>query len=204
GFVRVRIGQAGRPLLTYAELYRDGSTDAGGLIVVGSHVRRSTEQLAAARAALPELVAVELRVGDVLDEAVRESAIASAAAAVDRSLRAGRDTVLFTSRQLVRAGGHEADLHLSRRISAALVETVLRLEAAPRYLIAKGGITASDLATEALGIRRAEVPGQVALGVPCWRPGPGSRYPGVPYVVFPGNVGTPRTLTEVIRLLRGT
>jgi uncharacterized protein YgbK (DUF1537 family) len=204
GFVRVRIGQAGRPLLTFEELYRGAPSDAGGLIVVGSHVRRSTEQLAAARAALPDLVPVELHVGQVLDEAGHESEIANAAGAVDRSLRAGQDTVLFTSRQPVRAGGHEADLRLSQRVSAALVETIRRLEAAPRYLIAKGGITSSDLATEALGIRHADVPGQVAPGVPCWRPGPGSRYPGVPYVIFPGNVGTPQTLTEVIRLLRGT
>jgi uncharacterized protein YgbK (DUF1537 family) len=204
GFVRVRIGQAGRLPLTFAELYPTGPSDLGGLIVVGSHVRRSTEQLAAALAALPDLAPVELHVGAVLDETGRETAIADAAAAVDRSLRAGQDTVLFTSRQPVRAGGHEADLRLSRRVSAALVETIRRLEATPRYLIAKGGITSSDLATEALGIRRAEVPGQVAPGVPCWRTGPGSRYPGIPYVVFPGNVGTPETLIEVIRLLRGT
>lgn len=203
-FVRVRAGQAGRPLLSFAELYPRGAAAAtGGLIVVGSHVRRSTEQLDATRAALPDLVSVELEVGRALDEATRASHLADVAAALDRALSAGQDAVLFTSRDVARGGGHEADLRLSQQVSAALVETVRRLRTAPRYLVAKGGITSSDLATEALGVRRAEVPGQVAPGVPCWLLGPGSRFPGIPYVIFPGNVGTADTLTGVIRLLRG-
>jgi uncharacterized protein YgbK (DUF1537 family) len=203
--VRVLAGQAGRPLLTSTELFAQApqASTSGGLIVVGSHVRRSTEQLAAARAARPEMVPIELHVDRVLDEATRDAEVAEAIAAVERALAAGRDCVLFTSRQQVTAGGQTADLHLSQRVSAALVESVRSLQVAPRWLIAKGGITSSDLATEALGVRRAEVPGQVAPGVPCWILGPGSRFPGIPYVIFPGNVGTADSLAQVIRLLRG-
>jgi uncharacterized protein YgbK (DUF1537 family) len=43
----------------------------------------------------------------------------------------------------------------------------------------------------------------VAPGIPCWVLGDESRFPGVPYVIFPGNVGTPRTLADVITMLRG-
>lgn len=50
----------------------------------------------------------------------------------------------------------------------------------------QGGITSSDLAVKAMGATRAEVAGQALPGVPLWRLGPGSRYPGVPYIVFPG------------------
>jgi uncharacterized protein YgbK (DUF1537 family) len=84
-----------------------------------------------------------------------------------------------------------------------LVSTLRRLSARPRYLIGKGGITSSDLATAALGVRRARVLGQIAPGVPVWRLGPESRYPGLPYVVFPGNVGGPDALAAVIETLRG-
>jgi uncharacterized protein YgbK (DUF1537 family) len=205
GFVRVLAGQAGRPLLTSSELFAQApqTSISGGLIVVGSHVRRSTEQLAAARAAWPEMVPIELHVERVLDEATRDTEVAEAISAVERALAGGRDCVLFTSRQQVTAGGQTADLHLSQRVSAALVASVRSLQVAPRWLIAKGGITSSDLATEALGVRRAEVPGQVAPGVPCWILGPGSRFPGIPYVIFPGNVGTADSLAQVIRLLRG-
>lgn len=204
GFVRVRAGLAGRPLLTWAELYPHGAPAArGGLVVVGSHVRRSTEQLAAARAAWPELVAVELEVRRVLEDRERQAEIQRLVGALEAALRSGGDAVLYTTREVVTAGDAEANLRLSQRVSSALVETVRRLQVAPRFLIAKGGITASDLATDALGVRRAEVPGQVAPGVPCWLLGPDSHFPGIPYVIFPGNVGTADTLAQVIGLLRG-
>jgi uncharacterized protein YgbK (DUF1537 family) len=73
----------------------------------------------------------------------------------------------------------------------------------PRYLIAKGGITSSDVATQALGVQRAWVLGQIVPGIPVWRLGAESRFPGLPYVVFPGNVGTDDSLAEAIQILRG-
>lgn len=204
GFVRVRAGLAGRPLLMFSELYPHGSpANRGGLVVVGSHVRRSTEQLAAALATWPEMLAVELEVRRVLDDGARAAEIERVVGAIDDGLRGGRDAVLYTTREVVTAGEAEANLRLSQRVSSALVEVVRRLTVAPRFLIAKGGITSSDLATDALGVRRAEVPGQVAPGVPCWLLGPGSHFPGIPYVIFPGNVGTADTLGQVIGLLRG-
>ena len=204
GFVRVRAGLAGRPLLTFADLYPDGPPSSnGGLVVVGSHVRRSTEQLEAGRAAWPEMASIELEVQRVLDDAEREEEIGRVVRAIEEALRSGQDAILYTTRQVATAGSPEANLRLSQRVSSALVETVRRLQAAPRFLVAKGGITSSDLATDALGVRRAEVPGQVAPGVPCWLLGPGSRFPGIPYVIFPGNVGTADSLAQVIGLLRG-
>lgn len=204
-FVRVRGGLAGRPLLTAAELYPSGRrSGSGGLVVVGSHVRRSTEQLETALRLLEDLQPVELHVQRVLDNASRQDELDQARQAIEQALSRGRTAVLFTSRELVTAGGRAANLRLSQRVSAALVQIVGGLAVEPAFLIAKGGITASDLATEALGVRRAIVPGQVAPGVPCWLLGEGSRFPGIPYVIFPGNVGGGEALAEVIRLLRGS
>jgi uncharacterized protein YgbK (DUF1537 family) len=56
----------------------------------------------------------------------------------------------------------------------------------PAISSSQGGITSSDLAVKAMGATRAEVAGQALPGVPLWRLGPGSRYPGMPYIVFPG------------------
>lgn len=82
----------------------------------------------------------------------------------------------------------------------ALVE---RLRAAPAFLIAKGGITSSDIGTKALRVARAEVMGQIRPGIPVWRLGPESKFPGVPYVIFPGNTGDAETLREAVEILRG-
>ena len=78
---------------------------------------------------------------------------------------------------------------------------VRSLATRPRYLLAKGGITSSDLATKGLGVRRALVLGQILPGVPVWRLGAESRYPGMVYVVFPGNVGGPGALAEAVAAL---
>ena len=203
GFVRVRAGLAGRPLLTAADLYRGPTPAIGGLTIVGSHVRRTTEQLEQALR-LPGLEARELRVGRVLDAATGDAEVAEAASWVEQRYVDGADVLVYTSRDVVTGAGADASLEVSRTVSAALVALVRRLGAPPRYVVAKGGITSSDLATRGLGTRRAVVLGQVAAGVPCWSLGPESRFPGVPYVVFPGNVGTARTLAEVISLLRGS
>ena len=83
------------------------------------------------------------------------------------------------------------------------MEVLQRLAFRPAYLIGKGGITSSDLATGSLGVRKAWVLGQIVPGVPVWRLGQESKYPGLPYVVFPGNVGGADALARAIRILRG-
>ena len=73
------------------------------------------------------------------------------------------------------------------------------------WLIAKGGITSSDVGTKALGVRRATVAGPLlAPGiVPVWILPADSAVPGLPYVIFPGNVGGPGALRDAIEIMRG-
>jgi uncharacterized protein YgbK (DUF1537 family) len=66
-------------------------------------------------------------------------------------------------------------------------------------VLAKGGITSSELATRALGVRAARVLGQVQPGVPVWRLGPGSRWQDTPFIVYPGNVGEEQSLADLVR-----
>ena len=68
-------------------------------------------------------------------------------------------------------------------------------------VIAKGGITSSDVGTKALKVKRADVMGQINPGIPVWRTGAESRFPGTPYVIFPGNVGEVQTLREAVEVL---
>jgi len=205
-FVRARAGLAGRPLLSRAELVgHDAPAPLPGLVVVGSHVRRSGEQLARLLAR-PGVVPVELSVPGVLNGASRNGEIARAREAADAALAGGETPVLFTSRELHRAGDAVGQLAISRSVSAALVAVAGSLGAGdgrPGWVVGKGGITASDVGTEALGARRAVVLGQIRPGVPVWRLGAETRYPGLPYVVFPGNVGGAETLAEVVEELRG-
>jgi len=201
-FVKARGGVPDRGFLTQAELHPTGwEHEIGGLTIIGSYVQRSTQQLREALK-LRGMLGVELAVIEVLDTRRRAAEINQALKQAEIGLRRGQDVVLYTSRELVVPAGL-TPLRASHQVSAALVEVLRRLTVRPAYLIGKGGITSSDLATDGMGVHKAQVLGQVAPGVPVWRLGAESKYPGLPYVVFPGNVGKPDTLARVIQILRG-
>jgi uncharacterized protein YgbK (DUF1537 family) len=168
-----------------------------GLIVVGSIVPRTDEQLARLRR-VKGLSWIELQVQHVLDPGERDGEIKSVLQAWMHASSGGHDAVIYTTR----AGETSHDLAAGKEVSAALVEVVRHLTAQPRYLVAKGGITASDIATEALGMRSATVLGPILPGVPVWELGEETRWPGLPLIVFPGNVGEADSLAGLVRRVR--
>lgn len=198
-WVQVAAGLNTRPLLDKAALV-DSETKTGGLTVVGSYVPKTTAQLTALLAS-GAAEALEIRVPNLLSDEF-EAEVERVRQAVEAALTAGRDVVAFTSRALVQTADPAESLRLVNRVSAGLVELVRRLAVRPRYLIAKGGITASDLAVRGLGVRRALVRGQLLPGVPVWQTGAETRFPGLAYVVFPGNVGGVGALTEAVLKLK--
>ena len=66
---------------------------------------------------------------------------------------------------------------------------------------AKGGITFSGIGTKALKVRRALVMGQIRPGIPVWQTGAESRFPDLPYIIFPGNVGEADSLRIIVEKL---
>ncbi|WP_433781333.1 four-carbon acid sugar kinase family protein [Actinomycetospora sp. CA-101289] len=190
-FVRARVGQGGQPPLSDAELA--GAVGTGhGLVVVGSHVGRTSRQLERL-AARRDLARVEIDVPTVLDGGSRH--LDDTVAAVEASL-AQRTTVLSTSRTLITGRDEEESLEIARRVSAALTGVTRRVVAgyAPAYVLAKGGITSSDVATEALAADRAWVRGSLLPGiVSLWAP-----TSGPPLAVFPGNVGDDDAVADVV------
>ena len=82
-----------------------------------------------------------------------------------------------------------------------MTSVIQKLTVRPRFIIAKGGITSSDVAVKALAIKKAVVMGQIQPGIPVWMTGSESKFPGMPYVIFPGNVGGEDTLKKVVETL---
>jgi len=150
----------------------------------------------------PGVVSVEVHVQALLAETQYAAEVARVTHAIEHGLRHDRDVVLFTSRTLVTGSDAQSALAIGQRVSAGLVAVVRSLATRPRYLLAKGGITSSDIATQGLGVQRALVLGQILPGVPVWQLGPETRYPGLGYIVFPGNVGGPQALAEVVLALQ--
>jgi uncharacterized protein YgbK (DUF1537 family) len=194
-FVATRSAVSARPLLAADELACDSGR--GVLIVVGSHVPKTTSQLQHLLERV-QPTAVEIEVARLEHQESWRRHLEESAERASRQLDASRTVVVYTSRQLFRPRRVDP-LAVGKQVSRGLVEVVRRLRVRPRVIIAKGGITASDLATEACALKRAIVLGQVLPGIPVWRCGPESRFPKLPLVVFPGNVGSAAALTEVVQ-----
>lgn len=174
----------------------------GGLIVVGSYVPKTTKQVEELKLQCGQILrSIEISVDKLAMKSSeeREEEISRAAEMADVFLRAPKDTLIMTSRELITGKSPSESLEINFKVSSALVEIVRRITTRPRYILAKGGITSSDLATKALEARRAKVVGQALAGVPLWQLGPESRHPGVPYIVFPGNVGDSKALADVVK-----
>lgn len=177
-------------------------SEHGGLVVVGSYVKKSTDQLAALLAS-GLVTGVELPVADLLRLEGVDAFLASIADELAAILRDGKHAALYTSRELISGHDDDSSLAIGQRVSQCLVDVMRSLPVAPRFIIAKGGVTASDLATGALAIKRATVLGQILPGIPVWQPDANSRYPGGAYIVFPGNVGADEALLRAVQILAG-
>ncbi|WBW49385.1 hypothetical protein O6R05_05075 [Peptoniphilus equinus] len=177
-------------------------TSHGGIIVVGSHTKKTTSQLACLKS-LSEIAFIELNANLVRDEAAFESEVDRCVALEETYIKAGKTVCCYTSRSLIVAntGDKEDELRLSIRISNAVQSLVGKLSVTPSFVVAKGGITSSDIGTKALKVKRATVLGQIKPGIPVWQTGSESKFPKTPYVIFPGNVGEADTLKEAVEEL---
>ena len=200
-FVKVRGAIEDIPLLSPEQIYQNKDTGKGnGIIAVGSYMKMSTDQLNEALK-LERVKGIELKVKNLFHQKSREEEIGSALAKAEQTFNSGKHVLVYTSRKEIRSSSDKEKLKIGRMVSNALVEVLKRVQTEPSFVIAKGGITASDIATRALGIRKALVKGQLEPGIPVWIPGDESRFPLVPYVVFPGNVGQKDSLARIIEKL---
>lgn len=169
----------------------------GGLIIAGSHVQKTTRQLKELGNSLHPYCFIEFRADAAREEGGLKREAQRAGKRAAQAISWGRDAVIYTSRNVLAEQGKEESLELSVRISEALTEIVRQLQVRPAYIIAKGGITSSDVGVKGLGVKKALVLGQAAPGVPVWLTGSESRFPFMPYIIFPGNVGTDQTLRQI-------
>lgn len=196
-FVKVRGGIDDRPLLTAHDLAREPGP---GLVVIGSYVAKTSRQL---DALLNSGLAcgVELRIERLLEESTRTREVTRLIEWVDGRLSSGESAAVYTSRDVLDRGGDF--LGVGKLIVASLCEVVAGLRVRPSFVLAKGGITSTEVARSGLGVSGASVLGQVLPAVSVWRLGPEARWPGVPYIVFPGNVGDDESVLDAVKILLG-
>lgn len=192
-----------KPLLTRSELVSDGIVN-GGIVAVGSHVKKTTDQLYALLDS-GLVTGVEFNVHLVLDDEKFQQEVERVRTTCEELIREGKSVVYYTRRERLDLGVNreEEELKLSVKISDAVTSIVHDLNVRPKYIVAKGGITSSSIGTVGLEVKRALVAGQIKPGIPVWKTGKESKFPDSSYIIFPGNVGTTETLKEVVEVLEG-
>lgn len=198
-FVNAITGIAHRELLTKYEVL-EGQNPGGALVVIGSYVPITSAQLNFLKNHSSAFF-YEVDVSKVMDTSRFTQEIDQLIEKIDRKIKFNSDVVVYTSREVVKGATKSESLEIVNKVSNGLITIVQQLQHRPKYILAKGGITSSDVATKGLSVQRAEILGQVCKGVPVWRLGQEAKFPGLPYVVFPGNVGEPDTLHGLMELL---
>lgn len=199
-FVRVAGGISSRPLLTRQEMIRESGT-SGGLVVIGSHTAKTTEQLEALKE-IDSLALVEFNSDRVLEDELDDE-VNRIRAVTEDFIRRGKTVVIYTCRKLLslEEDTPEKALVRSAKISDAVQSLVGSLQVCPGFVLAKGGITSSDIGIRALHVTKARVLGQIQPGVPVWETDTDSKFPNIPYIIFPGNVGDRNSLLQAVSIL---
>lgn len=198
--VKVMGGVTDQELLTREQMVVKETTN-GGIIVVGSHTDKTTKQVECLKE-LSDIEFIELDATLVRDDEAFEAEVKRCLEREEACIKEGKTVCCYTTRALITAdtGDKEDELRLSVKISDAVQSLVGRLSVTPSFVIAKGGITSSDVGTKALAVRKANVLGQIKPGIPVWQTGDESKFPMTPYVIFPGNVGEIQTLKEAVEV----
>jgi uncharacterized protein YgbK (DUF1537 family) len=168
--------------------------EGGVLVVCGSWVPSTTRQLAALVDAHPGCL-LEVDVLELASDRPQPE-VERVAAAASQLLRTGRLAVVATPRE---RPPQTQTLEAGRRIALNLARAAGGVEGAG-LVIAKGGVTSHVTARDGLHARSGLVLGPLVAGVALWRLDTEDGR-SLPYVVFPGNVGSEETLREVVDLV---
>jgi uncharacterized protein YgbK (DUF1537 family) len=173
-----------------------------GAVIVGSHVKKTTMQLNELLKQ-PGIAPLEIDVGQLPEgrERIVQEAVQAAASLHEQGLT----PVVYTSRVERQFADQQQRLAFGVQVSGTLMDIVRQLPETLGFLISKGGITSNDVLSNGLALKASRVAGQILPGcsvVKC--PDDHPRHPGLPVVIFPGNVGDEAALVTAYQRLSGT
>jgi uncharacterized protein YgbK (DUF1537 family) len=183
-----------------AQYVKDGKP---GAIIVGSHVKKTTQQLEKLLQA-EGIVGIEVNVAELLGENTSQSAtlLSNVLETIQTVHNNGKTPVIYTSRQELSFENVKVRLDFGVKVSNLLMDIVRGLPSDIGFLISKGGITSNDVLSNGLTLTSARLLGQILAGVSMVTTSPEHPlFPNLPVVLFPGNVGDATALATVYQRL---
>lgn len=177
-------------------------SDRPGVVIVGSHVQKSSQQLARLLQE-PETQGIEVEVRRLLDPDAE--LLPGILAQVHSAYEQGLTPVVYTSREELTFEKDAVEMRLAfgQKVSRLLMGVVQGLPEGIGYLISKGGITSNDTLSVGLNLPAVRLLGQIYPGISMViTPADHPRFPNLPVVLFPGNVGEVDTLVLIHRRLK--
>ncbi len=184
-------------------------TEQPGVVIVGSHVKKSSQQLACLLQE-PGIQGIEVEVKLLLEPERETELLPGILTQVHSAYERGLTPVVYTSREELtfetfgNQDSVEMRLTFGQKVSRLLMAVVQGLPEGIGYLISKGGITSNDTLSVGLNLPAVRLLGQIYPGVSMViTPADHPRFPNLPVVLFPGNVGEADTLALIHRRLSG-
>jgi uncharacterized protein YgbK (DUF1537 family) len=179
------------------EYVRDGRA---GAVIVGSHVKKTTQQLSPLLQA-DGIQGIEIDVEKISTQ--RDRLLNNITANIGDCHLNNITPVIYTSRTEIQFDDQQSRLAFGEQVSAFLMDVVRNLPETTGFLISKGGITSNDVLSDGLALRTSRVVGQILAGCSVVRcPQDHPRYPNMPVVIFPGNVGDEQALVTVYQRMK--
>jgi uncharacterized protein YgbK (DUF1537 family) len=193
----------GKQPVAPAKMAKYKPTHNPGVVLVGSHVQKTSQQL---ENLLKEPDTVPIEVNVVLlseDSSQRDQILSDTLTQVEQAYYTGKTPVIYTSREELNFPDIHQRLEFGAAVSALLMDIVQGLPSQISFLISKGGITSNDVLSTGLNLRAARLLGQILAGCSVIKtPDNHPLFPNLPVVLFPGNVGDAQGLVTVYRRLK--
>jgi uncharacterized protein YgbK (DUF1537 family) len=177
--------------------------DKPGAVIVGSHVKKTTQQLEVLLAT-EGTVGIEVDVTRLQSDGAIQSAtlLTEVTARVQEVHDAGKTPVVYTSRKELTFEDVKTRLEFGAKVSELLMDIVRSLPSTIGFLISKGGITSNDVLSTGLALTTARLLGQILPGCSMViTPESHPQFPNLPVVLFPGNVGDANALATIYQRL---
>lgn len=175
-----------------------------GIILVGSHVKKSTQQLTRLLQESDvkgiEISVIYLR--EFTDDVSQNTLLNDCLIIAENARKEGKTPVFYTSREELTFPDIETRLEFGKKVSSFLMDIVRNLPRDISFLISKGGITSNDVLSDGLSLKEARLLGQILAGCSViTTPKNHHLFPNLPVVLFPGNVGDVNGLVTVYQRL---